>query len=244
MRSPQVSQPNIRSSRRRSVLNSPHREHVLELGKKRSATTSSAPYQRHLYSSWRRNSPKLASARLRLSPLLARRWCPGASTVPRAERVMPATFRSSTTTRGTVTWRSSSTRIVPVVKRQPIGRPRLRKRGKPTRGPARLPLRLSDQLRSALARAASPELYASLLFSRHHGASTSFCAFHSRRRAYGFHPGDSVRGRPITLAKSPSQIQLSTSSRPQLKAFRAAPQCEASARRWIALGSSAKRHAW
>src|ERR1039458_2327208 len=56
------------------------------------------------------------------------------------------------------------------------------------REPARFPWRLSDQLCSASATAASPELYASLEFSRHQGAWTSFCAFHSRRSAYRFQP--------------------------------------------------------
>jgi hypothetical protein len=146
--------------------------------------------------------------------------------------------------RGRVTWRSSSTRMAPVVKRQPIGWPRLRKRGKPTRAPARLPCRLSDHARSARARASSPELYASLEFSRHQGARTSFSRFHARRSAASDHPKGSLRGRPITSSSWERAMLASTFSRPQLKARRAAPQWEASAERCRAVGSRANRYPW
>jgi hypothetical protein len=99
MDSPQAGHVKTRSPRLRWSRTSRHREQVLELGKNRSATTSSEPYQRHLYSSMRWTSPKLASARLRLSPLLARTLRPGARAVPREERLIPATLRSSTTMR-------------------------------------------------------------------------------------------------------------------------------------------------
>ena len=57
-------------------------------------------------------------------------------------------------------------------------------RGNPARGPARAPEREDDQLRSAVARLASPDEYASLLFCAHHGARWFFASFHARRRLY------------------------------------------------------------
>src|SRR5215470_6403928 len=135
--------------------------------------------------------------------------------------------------------------MTPVVNRQDSRCPRLRKRGKPTGAPTRSPSRLSDQARSARARASRPELYASLLFSGHHGATSSFCRFHSRRSAASDQLSDSVSAPPSSRRSHSraSSVRL-TSRSPKLKANRAAPQCEASARRCWTVGSSANRYAW
>jgi hypothetical protein len=95
---PHAAQRNTRSSSRSSARTTPQPEQRLLLGKKRGATTKWLPYQRHLYSIILRNSPKLWSASERLRPALAATLRPGSSTVPRAERDMPRTLRSSTTT--------------------------------------------------------------------------------------------------------------------------------------------------
>ena len=69
---------------------------------------------------------------------------------------------------------------------------RLLNRGNPARGPARAPEREDDQLRSAVARLASPDEYASLLFCAHHGARWFFASFHARRSLYADQPTVSV----------------------------------------------------
>jgi hypothetical protein len=64
-------------------------------------------------------------------------------------------------------------------------------RGKPILGPRRWPALLPEYCFNPRARASSPELYASLLFSGHHGAISSLFAFHHRRSAGSVH-GTSV----------------------------------------------------
>ena len=54
-----------------------------------------------------------------------------------------------------------------------------------------LPALLPEYCFNPRARASSPELYASLLFSGHHGAISSLFAFHHRRSAGSVH-GTSV----------------------------------------------------
>src|SRR5260370_39970932 len=82
----------------------PQPEHVLELGKNTSATTSVDPYHRHLYVSWRRSSAMEASWIPRLRPALALRpflrCCPGrsGSGLGAGRRSRLATARRSTTT--------------------------------------------------------------------------------------------------------------------------------------------------
>jgi hypothetical protein len=51
-------------------------------------------------------------------------------------------------------------------------------------GPCRVPSRLAFQFPSAAARFASPEAYASLEFSAHHGATRSFAWLNSLRSAH------------------------------------------------------------
>jgi hypothetical protein len=90
---------------------------------------------------------------------------------------------------GSTTWcRSGSTRIAPVVNRHASrARPLRLNRGKPTRGPARVPLRLAAQFLSDRASASRPAEYASLEFSGHQGATSSFARFHSRRNPGSVH---------------------------------------------------------
>src|ERR1039458_5611089 len=99
------------------------------------------------------------------------------------------------------------------------------------REPARFPWRLSDQLCRASARAASPDERASLYFSRHQGAWSSFSAFLCRRSAYRFQPRRGALTVPnMHSSNSRSAMDARTCSSPQLKAKRAAPTWEASAR--------------
>ena len=87
----------------------------------------------------------------------------------------------------------SCTRIAPVVNRHDTrDRRRDLNRGKPILGPRRLPALLPEYCFNPRARASSPELYASLLFSGHHGAISSLFAFHHRRSA------DSVHGTSVS----------------------------------------------
>jgi hypothetical protein len=66
-------------------------------------------------------------------------------------------------------------------------------RGNLTREPFRVPFFDFDQLPNPTAKFASPDAYASLLFSRHHGATSSFTAFHALRSEYADQFTDGVR---------------------------------------------------
>jgi hypothetical protein len=103
--------------------------------------------------------------------------------------------------RGKVTClRPGSTLIVPVVKVNFRAAVRLDlNRGKPMRGPMRVPSRDDAQLPSALARDWQPEEYASLEFSSHQAVPSSRTAtaclrrFHSRLNDGIDQPRDGVR---------------------------------------------------
>lgn len=60
-----ASQSNVRSERDSLTFTTPQSEHVLLDGYHLSTTRNAAPVRAVLYSSWRRNSPKAASDRLR-----------------------------------------------------------------------------------------------------------------------------------------------------------------------------------
>ena len=123
------------------------------------------------------------------------RWCTPTSTPTTASgRVGVRSGCFNRPNRGSTTClRSGSTRITPVVNRTlGVERRRDLNRGKPIRRPARLPLRESDQLARARAKASRPVLYASFEHSRHHGATMSFSAFHTRRNAGNDHPNADV----------------------------------------------------
>src|SRR5690606_20493650 len=95
---PQCSQKNVRSARDSLAFTAAQDEHVLLVGAHRSITATVAPYQEALYCSCRRNSAGDASRIDRFNPALALTPLPGWSIVPRAERVIPATLRSSMAT--------------------------------------------------------------------------------------------------------------------------------------------------
>lgn len=130
--------------------------------------------------------------------------------------------------RGRRTWRSSTTAIAPVVKAIEVRSPRLRKRGKPTGGPLRLPERESENACNARARRSSPEEYASLEFSAHHGAVAALARFHSLRSEASVHGTITVLARasasradkPSTRAPSFTRARSSrrpfTTAKPQL----------------------------
>ena len=123
-------------------------------------------------------------------------------------------------------------------------------------GPRRAPRRDFDQPSRARARASRPELYASLEFSAHHGATTCFARFHSLGSAGGDHGATTVADNtsaspavaPSTSVCSPSRPASArraiTKSRPQLNANREAPAWPANAERTASLGSSWNRNAW
>jgi hypothetical protein len=128
--------------------------------------------------------------------------------------------------------------MTPVVNRQASREcPFLLALGKPTGGPFRRPLLESLQLFSALANPSKPDEYASLEFSGHQGATSCLARFHSRRSA------GSVHGTSMVASDSRSSNRCSTRASPQLNANRAAPQCDASARRCAGLGSNANLYA-
>src|SRR5690349_18112887 len=96
-------------------------------------------------------------------------------------------------TRGNFTCRRSSVRPnAPVLNRHdnPLRLPL--NRGNRTIGPRRLPVREPCQFVSAVARLASPDEYASLEFSPHHGATSHLALFQSLRRLYADHDADGV----------------------------------------------------
>nr|WP_258948303.1 hypothetical protein [Lentzea californiensis] len=95
--------------------------------------------------------------------------------------------------RGSVTCRRSSVRPnAPVVNRHDTP-PRLPLNlGNRTGAPRRPPVREPCQFVSAVARLASPDEYASLEFSPHHGATSYLAWFQSLRRLYADHDTDAV----------------------------------------------------
>lgn len=94
---PQSLQRN-RLPRREAASTLPHVEQVLEVLRGLTATIST-PYWRHLSAKRRRIVAGADRSSARLRPVLALTPMPGSSRVPRAERTMFATCRSSTTIR-------------------------------------------------------------------------------------------------------------------------------------------------
>lgn len=99
--------------------------------------------------------------------------------------------------------------------------------GQPTLRPARLPFLLSDQFLNAWDSHSNALLYASLLFSRHHGAISSFHSFHQRRIAYNVQSGF-----------SPKEIWRWTCASIRLYAKRAPPAWDSNSRVCRGVGSS------
>lgn len=95
---PQCSHLNVLAPRDSLVFTARQLEHVLLVGAQRSMTMSLVADQAALYSRRLRILPGATSSTDLLRPALARTFLPGFSIVPRADRVMPATFRSSTPT--------------------------------------------------------------------------------------------------------------------------------------------------